>query len=97
MADAFDADRVGKETMLIGVMWVGHTWYGLGHHRQYNFTPEGQPGTCSDGTATPKTHGITKDGDAISNYEYCTRLCRGKQTHCLFVLDWFSLHLGQLN
>ena len=64
---------------------------------QYNFTPNGQPGTCSDGTATPKTHGINKDGDAIANYEYCTRLCKGKQTHCLFVLDWFSLHLGQLN
>lgn len=78
MCDDFDADRVGKETMMVGVMWVGHTWYGLGHHRQYNFTPDGQPGTCKDGTSAPKTHGINKDGDAIANYEYCTRLCKGK-------------------
>ena len=97
-ADHFDGDKVGKETLLIGVMWVGHTWYGNGHHRQYNIQPlDGGPTRCSDGTVAPSTYGVTKDGDLIAVYEYISRLCVGLKTHVLYVLDWFSLHLGQLN
>ena len=79
-------------------MWIGHTWYGTGHHRQYNIAPsDGTPKTCSDGSTCPSTYGVTKAGDRIANYEYISRLCKGASTHLLFVLDWFSLHLGQLN
>ena len=97
-ADHFDKDKVGKETMLIGVMWIGHTWYGNGHHRQYGVAPpDAAPARCADGTVCPNTHGVTTEGDPICIYEYISRLCRGERTHILYVLDWFSLHLGQLN
>ena len=79
-------------------MWVGHTWYGNGHHKQYNVQPpDGGVSRCADGTVCPSTFGVTKGGDLIANYEYISRLCAGPGTHLLFVLDWFSLHLGQLN
>lgn len=79
-------------------MWIGHTWYGNGHHRQYGVQPpDAAPGRCADGTTCPNTHGVTKDGDPIAVYEYISRLCQGNKTHVLYVLDWFSLHLGQLN
>ena len=38
--DNFDLNKKPKETMFVGVFWIGHTWYQTGHHRQYNlFNP----------------------------------------------------------
>lgn len=31
--DTFEKDKKKKETALCAVFWIGHTWYGLGHHR----------------------------------------------------------------
>ena len=96
--DTFESNKKRKETALCAVFWIGHTWYGLGHHRQYNVSPpDSPPGQCADGSTCPKTFGVTKGGDLINNYEYVSRLCKGDNTHVLYVLDWFSLHLGQLN
>ena len=84
--------------MFVAVVWIGHTWYQTGHHKQYKVTPpDAAPGKCADSTVCPNTFGVTKGGDLIANYEYLSRLCAGANTHVLYVMDWFSLHLGQLN
>lgn len=85
--------------MLTSVFWIGHAWYQNGHHRQYKLKQsDAAPAKTEDGTVCPKTFGVTKDGEFLQIYEYCSRLVNAdKDVHCLYVLDWFSLHLGQLN
>ena len=41
--DTFESNKKRKETALCAVFWIGHTWYGLGHHRQYNVSPPDSP------------------------------------------------------
>ena len=41
--DTFESNKKKKETALCAVFWIGHTWYGLGHHRQYNVSPPDSP------------------------------------------------------
>jgi len=95
----FAETKKGKEVMLTSIFWIGHTWYQSGHHRQYKLTPsDAQPEKTQDGTICPRTFGVTKDGEFLALYEYASRIVNAsKDVHCIFVLDWFSMHLGQLN
>merc|ERR1712003_241901 len=53
-ADSFEKTKKGKETMLVSVFWIGHTWYQSGHRRQYKLNPADKgPGKCADGTNAP--------------------------------------------
>ena len=93
----FNKNKKTKETMLTTVFWIGHTWYGSGHHAKFKVKPpDGEPGRCADKTVCPRTYGVTKTGELIALYEYMSRLCEPDNCHAVFVLDWFSLHLGQL-
>lgn len=96
IADKFEASRKPNETLCIAVVWIGHTLYLNSHHNGMIQPKDGLPQECEDRTILPQQVGLSKYGEPISIYEYCSRLCKGDHTHMLHVTDWNPVHLGQL-
>jgi hypothetical protein len=96
MVDKFESTRGENEKICVGVVWIGHTLYLNSHHKELVQPGDGPPLECSDQTICPKQHGLSIEGEPISVYEYCSRLCKGKNSHVFHILDWWSIHIGQL-
>ena len=94
--DKFEANRRPWETLCVAVVWIGHTLYLNSHHNGMIQPKDGPPRECEDRTLLPQQFGLSKYGEPISVYEYCSRLCKGEHTHLLHVSDWNPVHLGQL-
>ena len=96
MVNKFESTRGEQEKICIGVVWIGHTLYLNSHHKELVKPKDGPPLECADQTICPKQHGLSVEGEPISVYEYCSRLCKGKNSHVFHILDWWSIHIGQL-
>lgn len=96
IANKFENSRSPTDEMCVGVVWIGHTLYLNSHHKDLVQPRDGPPMECSDFTMCPKQHGLSIDGEPISVYEYCSRICRGPHTHLFHILDWWSMHIAQL-